>query len=171
MSLNLNLLYPDDSCSFIIRISGYILSNGQPSSNQKLKFKALVDTGARMNCINSLLVPASCQMPSSLTSITTAVGKKDTPYQCEVQLYLTEEKWIKINAIVFYMDYGLILGSPILALLHPNGLKKKNDKFGFQFTMDKEKVFFPFIKKAEPNVLHKIEDIQDHIVDLQKDRE
>ena len=159
----------DELISYIIRIPGLIYEKQKPTSIKK--YKALVDSGARMNIINPILVPHNCIEPSTLAAISTATDRVDTPWQCTMKLYLSKDKWIIITAVLFKIDHGMILGSPFLARLWPNGLTRQKGKFGHHFTIQDESIFFPFIMKNEPSVLHIIEAIQEHLGEIQKEKE
>ena len=163
MTLN-SISITDEQISYIIRIPGLIYEKQKPTSIKK--YKALVDSGARMNIINPILVPHNCTEPSTLAAISTTTDRVDTPWQCTMKLYLSKDKWIIITAVLFKIDHGMILGSPFLARLWPNGLTRQKGKFSHHFTIHDESIFFPFIMKNEPSVLHRIEAIQEHLGEI-----
>ena len=56
----------------------------------------------------------------------------------------------------------MYLATPFLAQCVPNGMKYgPKKKLGKYLTFEGKEVFLPFISKASPNVLHRIEKMQE----------
>jgi len=149
LTLNLHteiLSSPEPLLSYVIRVPSIFVSD---PFKRITKFKVLVDTGARMNTINPLFVPVEFRQPcTSLEAIRTSTGSQEVKWQTEIKIYLSEVDWVQVTVILFPCLTGMLLGAPFLSQVLPFKVKEyKPRKYGYQFSLNKQKHFFKFIPK------------------------
>lgn len=157
----------DNNISYIIRIPCIFAQDLKLTIHN---FKALVDTGSRMNIINPCLVPARFREKcTSISGVNTSNGWSEVKWQVKIKIYITEQIWVQVISVLHPCQYGMLLGAPFLSMVMPHSYEKyhsKPDRYGVGFTLHGKSHLFKFIEKSEPDVINQIHAMESHLASI-----
>lgn len=138
------------------------------------RWKALMDTGSRLNVVNQYIIPVHLRQPTTCERIVSAGGDVQVQHQTVVDVILDQKTMVNLVCpLVTGIDCAMYLGTPFFKQFDVHGAKThpRTGQYGYFVQLRNKEWFFPFVPLSTPNVNRRLERMENSLCKLEMHKE